>query len=136
MKVAKEWPTEAFAALLPLFMGGLAIYFQQGSGGLDAARKWVSDGILMPPAAVLCMSLYVYIQRAAEGATSRGRVSLMTLPTILVLLCSVLLFAASVQPPNERGLSEWQLFWWNSALYLFVLIGCVIVSIGSRDGGE
>lgn len=124
----KSWPTEAFAALLPLVMGGLVTYLFDGGDGLSAAHQWVGDGTLMPPATMLTVAL---LARALSRSSSQGTAwALMGL--VLLLVLSVLLFAASVRPESERGLSAGHLFVWNIGLYLGVLALCVLAGVRGR----
>lgn len=123
MKQVDELPTEAAVALLPIVIGAVAVHFFQGEGGWDEAYRWVAEGLLMPPAAILCVALLSVFSDMQKHPLTR----LVSAGVFVQLLVIVLLFAASVQPTEDRGLSGSELFAWNVTLYgiVFVLSGIV-----------
>ena len=107
---------EVFASVLPLLLGGFAIWINHGHGWWSAVVKWVAEGTLMPPAVLLCAAL---VQGVNEVKSPKLRTNLMR-GLLLYGLAVVGVFIGSVDPqPNVRSTHAWAEL--NAILYIGVV---------------
>jgi hypothetical protein len=125
MRHFSRWWAEITAAVIPVPLGGLAIYLFQGNGAWKAMERWVSEGLLMPPAALLCISLLWTLHELREHDAA----PYVKTGIAVLMFIATLVFSASVQPTSERELTTKQFFVWNMVLYLAVLASCVVIAV-------
>lgn len=88
---------DAFGALFPLFMGGLALVLVGHS--LSVAWGWVGDGILMPPAVVMA----VVVLRELSAQQGLHNKTLATFGLMLTVTSAAVLFTIATLPKKTWG---------------------------------
>ncbi|NPC42935.1 hypothetical protein [Nocardioides sp. zg-1230] len=123
MTKVTDWDSEVFAALLPLALGGFALWVMQGDGWWAAVVKWVSEGTLMVPAVLLCFAM---LRRSHHFESQRAR---KIWNTVLVVATGAVLviFVGSVQP-GQRAHTQTAFAAYNAVLYAVVVGFCVTVA--------
>jgi Na+/proline symporter len=122
MERTSHWGANLFGALLPLFVGGLALLLMQDGGYWKTLVSWLSEGSLMLPAAILCFGVHQVLGSWPDNRANRWASNSVMAFGIL----SVVVFAGSVQP-NPRPHTDGVFAVLNVTLYAFVVVFCATV---------
>lgn len=125
----RDWGGEVFASLLPLVMGAFAIYIMDAGSWWTSVIRWVAEGTLMPPAALLTL---VLMQRASRLKPVWAR-SLAERYLIVYCIAAVMLFTGSIASGDQgqvRSATHWAVL--NGVAYGGVVATCIAWAFGAR----